>query len=424
MVFRWISPKIGIKRLIRLFYSKQRSGMRRLGAAIAVTLAVWLVAASGQQPAPSAYVPGDLIVKFRPAASQSRRTAALTARGARVIRTFGAFDLHHVSIPQGQTVEQAIAALQANPDVEFAQPNYTRHIVQSSPPNDPLWLNGTLWGLLKIQAQGVWSSYTTGDSSVVVAGIDTGVNYNHPDLAANIWTNPLEIAGNGLDDDGDGYVDDVHGINTLTHSGDPMDDHGHGTHTAGTMAAVGNNGTGVVGVNWNAKIVACKFLNSSGSGSDAGAIECFNYIVMLKQRGVNIRVTNNSWGANRSGGIDQALKTAIDAAGSAGILNAFAAGNNGTNNDVSPFDPASIGSSSVIAVAASDQNDNRASFSDYGNNSVHLAAPGVSITSAFGSGYAALDGTSMATPHVAGAASIIAWLNPVTDSRPRRSRPC
>jgi subtilisin family serine protease/regulation of enolase protein 1 (concanavalin A-like superfamily) len=329
-----------------------------------------------------------------------------------VLRHFARLDLDHVTLPQGQNVEAAIAALAANPDVEFAQPNYIRHIAQSSPPNDPLWLNGTLWGLLKIQAQNAWSTYTPGDSSVVVAGIDTGINYNHPDLIANIWTNPLEIAGNGLDDDGDGYVDDVHGINAITHSGDPMDDHGHGTHTAGTMAAVGNNATGVVGVNWNAKIIGCKFLNSAGNGSDTGAIECFNYLVMLKQRGVNIRVTNNSWGGTRSGGIDQALKTAIDAAGSAGILNAFAAGNNNANNDVTPFDPASIPSSSIIAVAASDPSDNRASFSNYGNNSVHLAAPGVSITSTFGGGYAALDGTSMATPHVAGAASIIAFLNP------------
>ncbi len=153
----------------------------------------------------------------------------------------------------------------------------------------------------RIQAQPVWTNFTNGSPDVVVADIDSGVDYTHPDLAANMWVNPGEVPGNGLDDDGNGYVDDVHGIDASNGDSDPMDDHGHGTHTAGTIGATGDNGAGVVGVAWGSRILACKFLDSSGSGTDAGAIECFNYLVALKQRGVNIRVSNNSWGGLREG---------------------------------------------------------------------------------------------------------------------------
>ena len=385
--------------------------MRRPAAALLLFLGLWLSGASGQQPqgdAPS--IAGELIVKFRADASQSRRDAALAGRGARLLRRFEALDLHHVRVPEGQNLQAAIAALQADPDVVFAQPNYIRRTTQAATPNDPSWLNNSLWGLKQIRADTAWSSFTTGDGSVVVADIDTGVNYLHPDLAANMWRNPGEIPANGVDDDGNGYVDDVHGINVITHTGDPMDDHGHGTHTAGTIAGVGNNGLGVVGVIWNAKIVACKFMSAAGTGSDAGAIECFNYIVGLKTRGVNIRASNNSWGAPRTGFPD-AMMAAIDAAGAAGILNVCAAGNDGRSNDVRPFDPASLPSSRIVSVAASDGSDNRAGFSNYGT-AVHLAAPGVSIVSTYGMNYATLDGTSMAAPHVTGAALIIAQRNP------------
>ena len=154
-----------------------------------------------------------------------------------------------------------------------------------------------------------------------------------------MWRNPGEIAGNNIDDDHNGYVDDVYGIDTVNHDSNPIDDHGHGTHTSGTIAAVGNNATGVTGVNWNARILACKFLNGSGSGSEAGAIECFNYIVALKKRGQNIRVSNNSWGALRGGSISQALKDAMDAAGAEGILNVCAAGNNAVEQRCSSVRP-------------------------------------------------------------------------------------
>ena len=186
-------------------------------------------------------------------------------------------------------------------------------------------------GARKIQAQNVWNTLNArGDGSVVIMDIDTGLNYNHQDLAANVWTNPGEIAGNGIDDDHDGYVDDVHGIDTVNHDSNPIDDNGHGTHTAGTIAAVGNNALGVVGVNWNAKILPCKFLNAGGSGSDAGAAECLNYAITLKtQHGVNIRVTNNSWGGDRNGGDFSVLLNAFAAAGNAGIISFVAAGNAG-----------------------------------------------------------------------------------------------
>jgi subtilisin family serine protease len=336
-----------------------------------------------------------------------RRNAKLAAVSGRLVRTFAALDVHQISLPVQSDVDAIARVLASDPDVLVAQPNYERHITATAPPNDPYWISDYMWGLQKIKMPAVWTNFGSGDGSVVIADIDTGVNYNHPDLAQNIWTNPGEVPGNGVDDDANGYIDDVHGIDTVNGDSDPMDDNGHGTHTAGTIAAVGNNGVGVVGVNWNARVLACKFLRADGSGYDSGAIACFEYIVALRNRGVNIRVTNNSWGAARDGGVSTLLKNAIDAAGNVGIVNVFAAGNAGVNIEVTPFDPASFISPSIISVAASDQNDNRAAFSNYGPISVDIAAPGVGILSTYGSGYAGSDGTSMAAPHVAGAAALL-----------------
>ena len=292
------------------------------------------------------------------------------------------------------------------------QPNYVRRVAAPAPPNDPYWTFGLLWGIERIQAQPVWTTFTNGSPDVVVAGIDTGVDYTHPDLAANMWVNPGEIPGNGLDDDGNGYVDDVHGIDAINGDSDPMDDHGHGTHTAGTIGATGDNGAGVVGVAWGSRILACKFLGNTGSGTDAGAIECFNYLVALKQSGINIRVSNNSWGGLREGAQADVLKAAIDEAGAAGILNVFAAGNAGANNDQTPFDPAGFDSPSIVSVAASNSADNRASFSNYGATTVDLAAPGDFILSTSAGSYTFSSGTSMAAPHVAGAAALLASKDP------------
>ncbi len=271
-------------------------------------------------------------------------------------------------------------------------------------PNDPQ--AGSLWGMTAIDAQDAWS-LATGSQSVVVAVIDTGVDYSHADLAANIWTNPGEIAGNGIDDDHNGFIDDVHGYDFANNDGDPMDDNSHGTHVAGTIAAVGNNSVGVAGVNWSTSVMALKFMDASGSGYLSDAIRAINYATMMRSRyGVNIRVENNSWGG---GPYNSAMQNAIQANNDAGILFVAAAGNDGTNNDASPEYPANYTPANVIAVAASDQYDRLASFSCYGATMVDIAAPGVSIYSTIPNNrYAYYSGTSMATPFVSGVAAL-AW---------------
>lgn len=357
-------------------------------------------------------VAGELIVKYRPGVGSPVRDAVLAAVGGNLARRFETLQSDHVQLPGNRPVAAAMAALQARPEVELVQPNYIRQAIADAPPNDQWWLFGFMWNLERIQAQEAWTTFTTGSPSVVIANIDTGVDYTHPDLAPNIWVNPGEVPGNGIDDDGNGYVDDVHGIDTVNDDSDPMDDHGHGTHTAGTTAARGNNGFGIPGVAWEGSVLACKFLDATGNGTDADAIECFDYLVALKQRGVNIRVSNNSWGAPREGSPAVVLQSAIDAAGAVGILNVFAAGNAGTDNDLAPLDPASFDSPSVLAVAASDGSDDLAGFSNFGATSVDLAAPGDSILSTYQGSYAFASGTSMAAPHVTGAAALIAASDP------------
>ena len=269
-------------------------------------------------------------------------------------------------------------------------------------PNDPYY--SLMWGLQRMQMSTAWSAIT-GSNEVVVAVVDTGINYNHPDLAANIWQNPREIPGNGIDDDNNGYIDDVHGYNAITGSSDPMDDNGHGTHVAGTIGARTNNGEGVSGINWNVKIIGTKFLSSSGSGSLWDSINALKYIRTLKDSGVNIVATNNSWGG---GSYYYALYDEINRAKDSGILFIAAAGNNSNNNDANPSYPASYEVDNVISVAAIDSNGTLASFSNYGASTVDIAAPGVNIASTWFDGtYKYLSGTSMATPHVTGAVALL-----------------
>ncbi|MBI1882662.1 MAG: S8 family serine peptidase [Chlamydiae bacterium] len=296
--------------------------------------------------------------------------------------------------------------------VEYAEPNYVVQAL-STFPNDSSF--SQLYGLhntgqtggtadADIDAPEAWDT-TKGASSVVVAVIDTGVDYTHPDLSANMWTNSGEIPNNGLDDDGDGYVDDYRGWDFVNEDNDPMDDNKHGTHVSGTIGGVGNNGTGVAGVCWNVKIMPLKFLSGSGSGYTSDAVEAVLY---ANKKGAN--VMSNSWGG---GGYSQALYDAIKAAEVKGILFVAAAGNSSSNNDQVANYPSNYNISNVIAVAATDANDALAWFSNYGANTVHLGAPGVSIYSTLpGNTYGSLSGTSMATPHVAGACALVWSANP------------
>jgi subtilisin family serine protease/subtilisin-like proprotein convertase family protein len=304
-------------------------------------------------------------------------------------------------------------SLSGLPGFRYVEPDFLI-TVDSTIPNDPSF--STLYGLnntgqsagtldADIDAPEAWD-LTIGSRSVVVGVIDSGVDYNHPDLAANIWTNPGEIAGDGKDNDGNGYIDDVHGYDFANNDGDPFDDYGHGTHVAGTIGAIGNNNLGVAGVNWLTQIMGLKFLGANGSGATSAAVSALNYATMMEGRGVNIRVTNNSWGG---GAFSQAMSDAIAASGAAEMLFVAAAGNAATNIDTTPYYPASYALPNVITVAATDRNDALASFSNYGTATVDLAAPGSSIYSTYlNNSYVSMSGTSMATPHVSGAAAL-AW---------------
>ncbi len=289
-----------------------------------------------------------------------------------------------------------MAALQADSNIAWPELDSFKQIAavpSGTVPSDSQYSQE--WAPADINLPAAWST-STGSRSVVVAVIDSGVDYTDPDLAANIWTN----TNTGID----GFSGDLHGYNFVANNGNPMDDNGHGTHVAGIIGAVGNNGQGVAGVNWNVTIMPLKFLDSTGGGYTSDAIRAINYATMERvQYGVNVRVINASWS---SGVADPGLSAAIQAAGNAGILFVAAAGNSGTNNDMSPQYPANISLPNVVSVAASDSNNNLAVFSDYGASSVNLAAPGVSIYSTLPGGrYGFLSGTSMATPEVAGVAA-------------------
>ncbi|MDA1050593.1 MAG: S8 family serine peptidase [Planctomycetota bacterium] len=266
-----------------------------------------------------------------------------------------------------------------------------------------------------IDAPEAWD-ITTGSREVVVGVVDSGIDYTHADLAANVWTNPGETAGDGIDNDGNGFIDDVHGYDFHNNDGDPRDDHGHGTHVAGTIGAQGNNSFGVAGVNWSTSIMALKFLDQKNEGFTSNAVRAINYATMMRTSyDVNVRVLNNSW-VTRD--FSLALRDAVAVSQDADILLVAAAGNGnvlgeGVNNDVIPRYPASLEFTNLLAVAATGQNDELAHFSNFGKNSVDLAAPGVGIFSTdLGGGFLSRNGTSMAAPHVSGVAALVWSLLP------------
>ncbi len=312
---------------------------------------------------------------------------------------------------------QRIQALKASGLFEYVEPDYVEHADLA--PTDQAFTDGALWGLrnygqsggtrgVDISATNAWD-LTTGSSKVLVAVIDTGIRYTHYDLTNQIWNNPNVGSYPG-------FTNDLHGINAITGTGDPMDDVGHGTHVSGTIGAAANDGNPMVGVTWHVQLMACKFLGQYG-GVNSDAITCIQYAVAN-----GARISNNSWGG---GGYSQALYDAIYAAGQKGMLFVAAAGNDGVNNDTFPHYPANFPLNNIISVAAIDRFGNLASFSDYGLKTVNLGAPGVEIYSCYNGSdtdYAVLDGTSMATPHVTGVAALILSLYPNADLNEVRQR--
>jgi subtilisin family serine protease len=422
-----------------------RRGVRRVAVAGLVSAIALVVALSAGLPATSApqlagrpgtsYVADQLLVRFASGASDARVSEINAAVGTTTLRSFHIMpNLRLVQVRNGLSASEAIARYQTFADVMYAEPNYTSHISETIP-NDPSfnlqynWKNtGQSGGTVDadVDATDAWD-HTTGSSSVIIGLIDTGVQIDphlHVDLAANAWQNTAECNGvPGVDDDNNGYVDDCYGIDTINHDSDPNDDYNHGTHVAGIMGAVGNNSLGVTGLNWNVKILPCKSHDNTGNGTNASLIECLQYMLDQKARGQDIVATNNSYGGCKEAcGFSQSLHDAIEAHMDAGILYVAAAGNNSSDNDLTPLYPADYWLPNVIAVAATDDADGIAFYSDWGVRTVSLGAPGDSIYSTlFTDGYGYDSGTSMASPHVAALVALLHASNPTLDWRAIRN---
>lgn len=395
--------------------------------------------ASMEPPPPTAppavaptYIEGELLVKFRGDVQSMSDAASAALPGARVVHAFRRVPgLQHVRLPPGMSVDEALARYRADPQVAFAEPNYVLQF--AGQPNDARWREQ--WGLhntgqtlgvpdADINAPEAWA-LTQGRPQDVVAVIDTGVDVTHPDLAGSMWVNPGEIPGNGIDDDGNGYIDDIHGIDAAdeARTATPMDVDGHGTHVAGIIAASAGNRMGVAGVSPGAKLLACKIEDAKGYLQTAAAIRCLDYILDLKSRAnhpVNVIVANASWGG---GWADAALLDALTRTSAAGVLFVAAAGNSAMDmSEGWNFLPAGYHLPNIISVGATDARDRRADFSNTGRQRVDIFAPGASILSTVpGGGYAIYGGTSMAAPHVSGLVALLYAQAPERDWRTVRN---
>lgn len=384
------------------------------------------------------YEPGEVIVKVNDQVGLAAQNDFYEKFGVKLEEKFDLpkdvfkgfnGEVVRVSLPEGVSVAEAMAAMKQDSRVSYVEPNavsYLQAPVQEEAAGTPNDLTDKLWGLdnkgqlggkvdADIDAPEAWTiqkGKTQAEGGHITAVIDTGIDYNHEDLQANMWVNTGEIPGNGIDDDGNGVIDDVHGYNAYADSGDPMDGNSHGTHCAGTIAGVGDNGKGVTGVGQKGNLMAIKIFSDAGRTNTSAILRGISY---ASKNGA--RITSNSWGGGRP---SEAIKEAF---ASSPAFHFMAAGNSGTDNDRRPHFPSNYGLANSLGVAASDRNDRLANFSCYGETTVDLAAPGKDIYSTVpGNKYASYSGTSMATPHVTGAAAVLLAENPEMSNAELRER--
>lgn len=348
----------------------------------------------------------EILVKFRPGVSAEAIDEISARFNDRVQDEIEAVPgLTMIDDPDNADAAAIATQYQALPEVEYAEPNYEISLDQAVNDQKQVGVNDPRfheqWSLATISAPQAWAE-TKGSDAIVIAVLDSGVEYTHADLVNNIWTRP---AGMTPYQDRDlGTVDDVHGYNAVTNDGEPMDDNGHGTNCAGIIGAECGNNLGVCGVNWKTQIMPLKFMNAGGFGALSDAVEAINYAIDRKRAGVNIRIINASWGLAQH---SRALEDVIRKAYEAGILFVAASGSTSANNDTTPHYPAGYNIGNIISVAAVDKSDALAQFSNYGVKSVNVAAPGKDIlTTALGNDYEQRSGTSMAAPVVAGVAAL------------------
>jgi subtilisin family serine protease len=417
--------------------------------------------------APHADEDGEVIVRFREGTAPERISSIISRLNDRLLDRFEFVGGAAVIADEdGLDTETVAAEYRALPEVEYAEPNieieldptddpadhhgYAEEVeeeevavfgdgdddppviksacagAKGERPNDPMF--GEQWSLQNtgqsggttgadMCALGAWSK-TTGSRKVIVAVLDTGVDYTHRDLAGNMWTRPASLGP--YSDDHLGMIDDLRGYDAADNDGDPRDDNGHGTHCAGIVGAEGGNSEGIAGVNWQVEIMPLKFMDGSGRGTTKDAIEAINYVVARKRAGVNVRVISASWGSTF---YSRALEDAIRRAGGEGVLFVAAAGNSSTNNDRRQHYPSGYQLPNVLSVAALTRHDALASFSNYGPKTVHIAAPGAAILSTWpNQQYEEHSGTSMATPGVAGVAALVVAAEPGISMKELRER--